>query len=76
MIIVFAAWSDRIQMRFPFILAGLMSCAIGFAINISDAPAGAKYFGTFLCVAGAYSGFPGVVTWYGPFGHHVHLTAE
>ena len=39
-------------------------CLIGFSINISNASSGAKYFGTFLIVAGSYAGFPGVVAWY------------
>lgn len=51
-------------MRSPFILLGLTMCLIGFAINVSNAPIGVKYFGTFFCVAGSYGGFPGVVTWY------------
>jgi len=38
---------------------------IGFAIQISDASPGAKYFGTFLCVAGSYASFPAVVAWLG-----------
>lgn len=36
---------------------------IGFAIQISNAPRGVKYFGTFFCVAGSYATFPGVVAW-------------
>ena len=44
-------------------LAGLVYCLVGFAINIADVSIGAKYFGTFLVVAGAYAGFPGVVAW-------------
>lgn len=51
-------------MRYPFILAGLSLCAIGFAINISDVRIGVKYFGTFFCVSGAYAAFPGIVCWY------------
>ena len=62
-LIVWAVWSDRIKKRYPFILAGLVYCLVGFAINIADVPIGAKYFGTFLIVAGAYAGFPGVVAW-------------
>lgn len=62
-LITFAIWSDRIKMRSPFILAGLTMCLIGFAINISDARIGVKYFGTFLCVSGSYAAFPGVVSW-------------
>ena len=44
-------------------LSGLIFCLVGFAINIADVSIGAKYFGTFLVVAGAYAGFPGVVAW-------------
>ncbi|KAI0319733.1 MFS general substrate transporter [Amylostereum chailletii] len=62
---VFAIWSDAIKKRSPFILCGLVMLLIGFSINISDAPSGPKYFGTFLCVAGAYASFPGVVCWLG-----------
>lgn len=63
MVYVFALWSDRIQRRSPFILAGLCMLLVGFSINISDAPPGVKYFGTFLCVSGSYAAFPGVVSW-------------
>ena len=58
-----AVWSDRLKKRYPFVLAGLLYCLVGFAINISDVSIGVKYFGTFLVVAGAYAGFPGVVAW-------------
>ncbi|EIN06839.1 MFS general substrate transporter [Punctularia strigosozonata HHB-11173 SS5] len=60
-LIIFAVWSDRIKMRYPFILAGLVMCLIGFSINISDVPIGVK----FLVVAGSYAAFPGVVAWLG-----------
>lgn len=63
-LLIFAIWSDRIQMRYPFILAGLCMCAIGFAINLADVPIGVKYFGTFFCVSGSYAAFPGIVAWY------------
>jgi hypothetical protein len=36
---------------------------IGFSINISTAPAGVKYFGTFFVVSGSYAAFPGIVAW-------------
>ncbi|KAF8911838.1 MFS general substrate transporter [Mucidula mucida] len=62
---IFARYSDRIQMRAPFICGGLLMLVIGFSINISDVPAGVKYFGTFFCVAGSYASFPGVVAWLG-----------
>ncbi|KAH9835023.1 major facilitator superfamily domain-containing protein [Rhodofomes roseus] len=64
-LMIFALWSDHLKMRSPFILAGLLMCLVGFSINISDAPIGAKYFGTFLCVSGSYAAFPGIVTWLG-----------
>lgn len=53
------------KMRTPFIFIGLGMLTLGFAINISNAPRGAKYFGTFFCVAGSYATFPGVVSWLG-----------
>ncbi|KAF8199837.1 MFS general substrate transporter [Mycena galopus ATCC 62051] len=62
---IFAYWSDRLKLRYPFILAGFTCNLIGFAINISNAPSGVKYFGTFFCVTGAYAAVPGVVTWIG-----------
>ncbi|KAF7357748.1 hypothetical protein MVEN_00820700 [Mycena venus] len=62
---IFAYWSDRTALRFPFILAGFTSNLIGFSINISNAPSGVKYFGTFFCVTGAYAAVPGVVAWLG-----------
>ena len=62
----FAHFSDKIKMRSPFILAGLMMCLVGFSISISEASHGVKYFGTFFCVAGAYSAAPGVIAWWLP----------
>ncbi|KAJ3484973.1 hypothetical protein NLI96_g5276 [Meripilus lineatus] len=64
-LLIFAVWSDRIQKRSPFILAGLVMCLIGFSINISNAPIGVKYFGTFFCVSGSYAAFPGIIAWLG-----------
>ena len=57
-----------------FILAGLTMCLIGFAINISNAPIGVKYFGTFFCVSGSYAAFPGIVAWY--VHYHSDLTSH
>ena len=54
-------------MRSPFLFACLLLGLIGFAVNISDAPNGAKYFGTFFCIAGLYAAFPGTVAWYATF---------
>jgi hypothetical protein len=60
---LWAVYSDKMQKRSPFVYAGLIFCLIGFAINISTAPNGVKYFGTFFVVAGSYAAFPGVVAW-------------
>ncbi|KAG0694942.1 MFS general substrate transporter [Suillus ampliporus] len=62
---VFAHYSDKMQMRSPFILAGLVLCLIGFSINISTAPDGVKYFGIFFIVMGSYAAIPAVVSWLG-----------
>ncbi|KAJ3860105.1 major facilitator superfamily domain-containing protein [Lentinula novae-zelandiae] len=63
---LFAYYSDKVMMRSPFILAAQIMCLIGFLINIAtDVSTGAKYFGTFLIVAGSYAGLPGIVAWLG-----------
>ncbi|KAI5118654.1 hypothetical protein M0805_002574 [Coniferiporia weirii] len=64
-LLLFGHYSDKLGMRSPFIILGLSMCLIGFSINISTAPRGVKYFGTFFCVAGSYATFPGVVAWLG-----------
>ncbi|KAL0565369.1 hypothetical protein V5O48_016654, partial [Marasmius crinis-equi] len=61
----FAYFSDKTKKRSPFIYASLIICLIGFLIIITDAPYGVKYFGTFLCVTGAYAGNPGAISWLG-----------
>ena len=61
--ITFAIWSDHVQKRAPFIYASLLMALVGFSINISNAPHGVKYFGTFFCVSGSYAAFPGVISW-------------
>ncbi|TFK21842.1 MFS general substrate transporter [Coprinopsis marcescibilis] len=58
-------YSDKHQMRSPFILLSLLLGLIGYAINFSNASIGAKYFGIFLCVTGSYAGVPGVSAWQG-----------
>jgi len=65
LLLFFSHFSDKLRLRWPFIFASLLSSAVGFAINISDAPTRVKYFGTFLCVAGSYSAVPGVLAWLG-----------
>ncbi|THH07739.1 hypothetical protein EW145_g3188 [Phellinidium pouzarii] len=65
MLLVFGHYSDKLKIRSSFVILGLIICLIGFAINISAAPRGVKYFGTFFCVAGSYTSFSGVVSWLG-----------
>jgi len=64
-LLFFAHYSDKLRVRSPFIIAGLLLLVIGFSIQISEAAPGAKYFGTFLCVAGSYATFPAIVAWLG-----------
>ncbi|KAH9835024.1 MFS general substrate transporter [Rhodofomes roseus] len=64
-LIIVAIWSDHVKLRSPFILGGLLMCLVGFAINISNASIGARYFGTYLCAAGSYATLPGVISWLG-----------
>ncbi|KAJ7282851.1 MFS general substrate transporter [Mycena rebaudengoi] len=64
-IFIFAYYSDKLQKRHPFIIAGFIINLIGFSINISTAPPGVKYFGTFFCVTGAYAAIPSIVAWSG-----------
>ncbi|KAG5636840.1 hypothetical protein H0H81_006633 [Sphagnurus paluster] len=64
-VFAFAHYSDKLKMRSPFIIGGLIMCLFGFAINISNVAHGVKYFGTFFIVAGSYSAVPGAVAWHG-----------
>ncbi|KIK95819.1 hypothetical protein PAXRUDRAFT_826631 [Paxillus rubicundulus Ve08.2h10] len=59
----FAYYSDKLRLRSPFVFAGQSIALIGFIINISNAPSGVKYFGTHLCVIGAYVAPPGAISW-------------
>src|ERR1700733_1547637 len=65
MLLVFAYFSDKLERRSLFIFAGQCMALVGLIINITNAPRGVQYFGMFLCSAGSYSGFPGVVAWLG-----------
>jgi hypothetical protein len=63
-LLAFAHYSDKLKIRSPFIFAGLTMSFIGLSINISTAPDGVKYFGTFLIVVGNYAAVPGMISWY------------
>ncbi|KIK75615.1 hypothetical protein PAXRUDRAFT_835598 [Paxillus rubicundulus Ve08.2h10] len=62
-VLVFAHLSDKFKLRSPFIFAAQSIALMGYMINISNARSGVKYFGTFLCVLGSYSAFPGGTSW-------------
>lgn len=62
-VIITAIYSDRLRTRFPFLLAAQALMAIGFAINLTPAPAGVKFVGLYLCAAGAYGGVPSMISW-------------
>ncbi|KAF9233963.1 MFS general substrate transporter [Melanogaster broomeanus] len=61
-LLVLGYYSDKAQLRSPFIFAGQFMTLVGFIIYISDAPFGAKYFGLVLCLMGNSSG-SGAICW-------------
>ncbi|KAI0356822.1 MFS general substrate transporter [Trametes cingulata] len=64
-VVLWSLWSDKIRRRSPFVFAGYSLMVAGFAINISNASIGVKYFGTFLAIIGGFAGFPAIVSWLG-----------
>lgn len=60
---VFAYFSDKKQLRSPFIFAAQLIALIGYIINITDVSSGVKYFGTFWCVVGSYTAGTGPIIW-------------
>ncbi len=61
--VLFAVYSDKLRIRFPFILLGQLLTIIGLAILLSDVSSGVRYLGTFFCIGGPYAAFPGVIAW-------------
>ncbi|KAI6126504.1 MFS general substrate transporter [Pisolithus sp. B1] len=55
--------TNRMKIRFPFIIVSEFVGLAGYIIQITDASTGVKYFGTFLAVIGTYSGVPCTVGW-------------
>ncbi|KAF9230451.1 MFS general substrate transporter [Melanogaster broomeanus] len=47
-LVTIAHWSDKLKLRSPFIFATQLIALSGYIINISDAPSGVKYLGTYL----------------------------
>ncbi|KAF8503071.1 MFS general substrate transporter [Gautieria morchelliformis] len=64
MTLVFGHYSDKLRVRYPFILAVFVQLLVGFSIQISSASSGVKYFGIYLCLAG-YAAVPGTIAWLG-----------
>ncbi|OJT03631.1 High-affinity nicotinic acid transporter [Trametes pubescens] len=64
-VVICSALSDRIMLRSPFIVGGLVLAFAGYAIEASDASIGVKYFGTFLIVIGANEAAPIIISWLG-----------
>ncbi|SCV67606.1 BQ2448_5217 [Microbotryum intermedium] len=63
-VLISSVYADRYRTRFLFLLAAQILCLIGFTINIiPTAPVGVKFFGLFLCAAGAYGGVPSMISW-------------
>ena len=56
--------SDRMKIRSPFIFALQFITLVGYLIEISNSPSRVKYFGTFLCVIGSYTGVPCSIGWW------------
>jgi hypothetical protein len=52
--IVVAWFSDRTQRRAVFTVALGLVCTVGYAILVSTAPSGVRYFGCFLAAMGLY----------------------
>ena len=57
--------ADRIMYRGPFILFWALFTIVGYAILISDVPAGVKYFAIFMTVAGVSPNIALAISWVG-----------
>ncbi|KIJ06988.1 hypothetical protein PAXINDRAFT_43160, partial [Paxillus involutus ATCC 200175] len=53
--LVLAYFSDKVELRSPFIFAGQSIALLGHIINISDAPSNVSFFGTYLCIIGGFA---------------------
>ncbi|KAF3934705.1 hypothetical protein ABW20_dc0105747 [Dactylellina cionopaga] len=57
--------SDRINLKGPFIIGGLVLACIGYIILLADAPTGAKIAATCFIASGLYTCIVLTVTWLG-----------
>ncbi|KAK3072726.1 hypothetical protein LTR53_006308 [Teratosphaeriaceae sp. CCFEE 6253] len=74
MVLIFAFWSEKVQQRSPFIMAGFAIAAVGFigqlAIPHPGLP-GLSYGFLFPVAAGLYCPFIQIVTWIGEYRREV-----
>ncbi|KAF3908925.1 hypothetical protein AA313_de0209828 [Arthrobotrys entomopaga] len=57
--------SDRINMKGPFIISGLLFACLGYIILLTEAPMGAKMAATCFIASGLYTAIVLTVTWLG-----------
>lgn len=55
--------SDKIKMRSPLMITGLIVAAIGYIMQLASQEPGVKYAGTFFVAAGAFPCSPLVLAW-------------
>lgn len=62
-VVIFAYFSDRLSIRFPFICLGTLISGIGWGLSLKYAQTHPKiaYGAQFISAAGSYAAFPGVV---------------
>ncbi len=53
-----AAYSDRIKMRGPFMIAGCVVAIVGYAMLLGASKSSVRYGGTFLVACGVFQGSP------------------
>lgn len=60
-----AIMTDKLRHRFSFIIAGCVTCSIGYAVLLSmlSVPVGARYFALYLVTCGCWLAQPITVVW-------------
>ncbi|PGH17691.1 hypothetical protein AJ80_04698 [Polytolypa hystricis UAMH7299] len=56
-------FSDRLQVRAPFVAGMALTGVVGFALVAFAQPNGVRYFGVYLGVGGSYAALPACVAW-------------
>ena len=57
-VVLSAYFSDKLQMRWPFLFACGISTIFGFILNVACTSIAPRYVGLFFVAAGAFSGGP------------------